>query len=155
MDCIEMQPNFKQCLQTLSYAHIIHVVSSSTISIICSQTSASIIQQKMKPFCIFCVSSLSPTATPPTFPSWSTTRGLALPSPPAPAWSCARAASDWAPREATSCANAITSFAPSPPNSRVAPVGRRLPASRGGLSARRASARWSGSAAWSRPPREA
>lgn len=104
----------------------------------------------MNLFCIVCLSSSFPTATPHTSPSWSTTRGPAQLNPPALAWSCGRGASDWALREATFCANAITSFVPSP-SSQVAPADRPVPASQGGLSARRASVRWSGSGASSRP----
>ena len=99
-------------------------------------------------------SSSSRTATPPTCPSWSTTRGLGPPSPPAPAWSSARAASGSAPLEETSFANAITSFAPSPLSS-PAGRGRPLPTSRGGLSEPWASARWSGTEGSGRQPRGA
>ncbi len=96
--------------------------------------------------------SSSRTAMLPTCPSWSTTRGLVLPSPPAPAWSSARAALGWVQPEETSSANAITSFAPSLLSS-LEGRGQPLQTSRGGLSARWASARWSGSGGSGRQPR--
>lgn len=87
----------------------------------------------------------------PTCPSWSTTRGLVLLSPPAPAWFSARAALLWGPLEETSFANAITSFAQSLSSPGV--QGQPLPTSQGGLSARWASVRWSGSVGLGRQPR--
>lgn len=97
-------------------------------------------------------SSSSRMATLPTCHSWSTTRDLVLPNPPVPAWSSARAALGGAPREENFSANATTSFALSPLSS---PVGRGqlLPTSQDGLSARWASARWSGSGGSARQPR--
>lgn len=98
-------------------------------------------------------SSSSRMATPPTCPSSSTARGPVLPSPPAPAWSSAKAASAWERPVVNSSASATTSFAPSPPSSPAGGRGRPPPTSRVGLSVRWASARWSGSGASPRQPR--
>lgn len=79
----------------------------------------------------------------PTYLSWSTTKGLALPSPPVPVWSSGRAALLWAQPEETSSGNGTTSFAPSPLSS-LEGRGQAHPASQAGLSARSASVKWSG-----------
>lgn len=55
----------------------------------------------------------------PTCPSWSTITVRGQPSPAAPAWCCARAASAWEPT-ATSCASGTTCCAPSPRSRRLA-----------------------------------